>query len=878
MKQIVIGILAHVDAGKTTLSEAMLYKSGSIKKLGRVDRQDAFLDTHGLERERGITIFSKQAQIELPEMCMTLLDTPGHVDFSTEMERSIQVMDYAILVISAAEGVQGHTKTLWRLLKKYKIPVFLFINKMDQENAGKQKLLEHLRKELEDTCVDFEEEGTEAFYENLAVCEEALLEHYLEAGVLEKEEIRQMIERRRIFPCYFGSALKLEGVDAFLSGLQSYTVSPFYPEQFGARVYKIARDEQGMRLTYMKITGGSLSVRTELKEYGEKVNQIRVYSGKKFLPAKEVGAGCICAVTGISASRTGDRLGMELEKENFAPVLAPVLTCRILLPEGCDAAEMLGLLRQLEEEEPELCILWNEKLQEIQIQIMGEVQTEILKSLIRERFGIEIEFDTSGVLYKETIANTVEGVGHFEPLRHYAEVHLLLEPGEAGSGLVLQSNVSTDMLDGNWQRLVISHLKEKEHRGVLTGSPITDMKITLVAGRAHQKHTEGGDFRQAAFRALRQGLMQAETVLLEPYYHYWLTVPEKMVGRAMTDMENRSGSFGMPEYRGEMATLSGSVPVQSLGSYQSEVISYTGGQGHFFYSPGGYAPCHNSEEIVEKIGYQAEADVDNPSGSVFCAHGAGFFVPWNEVKDYMHLESRLSTRPIQEQTKEKGRQTTAQEWIGTEEIDAILARTYHANKRENAPKRRRYSVKQKAEVKAPVIRSFTRAEAAEAYLLVDGYNIIYAWDELRELAESNIDAARDRLLDLLCNYQGIKKCKLIAVFDAYRVKGHMTESLNYHNIHVVYTKEAETADQYIEKFAHENGKKYDITVATSDGLEQIIIRGQGCKLLSARDLKIEMEETGKRIIQAYKEGLPIQKNYLLDYLSEEEAGRLEEKH
>lgn len=868
MKKLVIGILAHVDAGKTTLSEAMLYLSGSIRTLGRVDNKNAFLDTNELERERGITIFSKQARLQTNELCITLLDTPGHVDFSAEMERTLQVLDSAILVINGADGVQGHTATLWSLLKKYKIPVFLFVNKMDQNGTDKEKLLSELQSRLSENCIDFSEKD-ENFYEHVSMTEEAALEQFLESGQLSEETIMRLIAERKIFPCFFGSALKLTGVEEFLDGLKKYTKTPVYPKEFGAKVFKISRDEQGNRLTFLKVTGGSLKVKSFLYEE-EKINQIRLYSGEKYETVGEVNAGEVCAVTGPTGTFPGQGIGME--KASIMPVLEPVLTCKLYLPEGCDAAVMLAKLRQLEEEDPLLHLVWNESLQEIQAQIMGEIQIEILKRLILERFGVSVEFGAGNIVYKETIKNTVEGVGHFEPLRHYAEVHLLLEPLEAGSGLVFATDCSEEKLAKNWQRLVLTHLEEKEHKGVLTGAAITDMKVTLVAGRAHQKHTEGGDFRQATYRALRQGLKQAESVLLEPYYEYRLEVPEGTVGRAMTDLEKRSGTSQIVESKEGIAVLTGMVPAVSMQDYQQEVNAYTKGQGRLALSFKGYFPCHNAEEVIESIGYDSERDLDNPTGSVFCAHGAGFVVEWNRVKDYMHVDSGLR---LEEDAADDGAvhatgygrnsmasgqtesiNTGEEAFIGTEEIDRILERTFYANTKDKTNGRARTPWKRQKEQIPARTTEWKPKEMVkkEAYLLVDGYNILFAWEELSELAKINIDGARGRLLDILCDYQAIKGCELIVVFDAYRVKGHATEVTDYHNIHVVYTKEAETADQFIEKFAHENGKKYQVTVATSDGLEQIIIRGQGCLLLSAREFLTEVERAKQALREEYLGG------------------------
>lgn len=896
-KNICTAVLAHVDAGKTTLSEAMLYLSGNIRKAGRVDNGDAFLDTYALERVRGITIFSKQAVIKLPEAVLTLLDTPGHVDFSAEMERALQVLDYAILVVSGSDGVQEHTKTLWRLLRRYEIPVFIFVNKMDQPGTDRERLLSELRKVLDENCIDFSNQDADEFYESVAMCEETVLERYLETGVVEEQVIAELIAKRRLFPCFFGSALKMEGVTEFLDSFVKLIKEPVYPQEFGAKVFKIARDEQGNRLTYLKVTGGKLSVKQVLSGekksvhgaqedlvWEEKVNQIRIYSGEKFETVDELKAGCVCAVTGLNATYPGQGLGAEAASD--MPILEPVLNYEIILPEGMNPAVMLPKLRMLEEEEPELHIVWNEKLREIQVQMMGEVQIEVLKSLIKERFDVEVEFGDGHVVYKETIADVVEGVGHFEPLRHYAEVHLKLEPGEPGSGMIFVADCSEDVLDKNWQRLILTHLEEREHIGVLTGATITDMKITLVSGRAHLKHTEGGDFRQATYRAVRQGLMQAESVLLEPYYDFVLFVQESAVGRAMTDIERMHGTIaydadwedgvqGMTDTAEGMRRLMGYAPVAAMKNYQKELISYTKGQGRLITTNKGYLPCHNTEEVVVAIGYEPERDVEHTPDSVFCAHGAGFVVPWNEVPDYMHLPSCFEESTDAEtfmpdkilpETRRAHLAGEEEVWLGTDEIDKILNQTYNANKRGNSSSEKKGWKYHKHEntVTAPVVRNYQPKAKTEEYLLVDGYNIIFAWQDLKELAAINIGSARGKLLDILSNYQGIRQCHLIVVFDAYRVSGHQTEIFDYHNIHVVYTKEAETADQYIEKFAHEHGRKYNVTVATSDGLEQIIIRGAGCNLLSARELEQEVNEKNTALLEAYQQNNEKSRNYLLD--------------
>lgn len=890
-KKLVIGILAHVDAGKTTLSESMLYQSGSIRKLGRVDKGDAFLDTYELERERGITIFSKQAQLSIDDLQITLLDTPGHVDFSAEMERTLQVLDYAILVISGADGVQGHTETLWKLLERYHIPVFLFINKMDQNGTDEAALMNELKKRLDENCVDFSQTDRDELNESIAMCSEALLEQYLESGEIEDTQIRNLIRKRNLFPCYFGSALKVTGVDEFMRGIMNYTEVATESEEakFGAKVYKISRDDQGNRLTYIKVTSGCLKVKDLLsgrdrrkeKDWEEKINQIRIYSGAKFETVNQAERGMICAVTGLSQTYPGEGLGIE--RDSDIPILEPVLTYQIQLPEDCEVHSMLEKLRQLEEEEPLLHIIWNEKLGEIYAQIMGEVQIEVLKSLIWERFHVRIEFGKGNIVYKETIRQPVEGVGHFEPLRHYAEVHLLLEPAEAGTGLHFFSNCSQDTLDLNWQRLILTHLEEKEHCGVLTGSAITDMHITLTTGKAHQKHTEGGDFRQATYRAVRQGLKKAESILLEPYYSYRLEIPADMVGRAMTDIQRMNGTFNSPMLNDDIAILKGSAPVVTMRDYQTEVISYTKGRGRLSCTLEGYKPCHNQEEVVKEVGYDSERDLDNPTGSVFCAHGAGFVVKWDEVENYMHLQSTLESKETVDEefvfpTAAARRASTYLEM--TEEDQKELDAMVEASQRKREAARKSYAYRkdfsnEKIAVNGST-KSYSNKKKQKEYLLVDGYNIIFAWEELNELAQVNMDAARGCLQDVLCNYQGIKKCELILVFDAYKVEGFSGEIQKYHNIHVVYTKEAETADQYIEKVAHEIGRKYLVTVATSDGTEQVIIRGQGCHLLSAKELKEEVEFANKELRQYYSEDTSLERNYLFQYLDKDTARQMEE--
>ena len=877
-QHICIGLLAHVDAGKTTLAESLLYHTGAIRKMGRVDHQNAFLDTYELERARGITIFSKQAGFTLGDREVVLLDTPGHVDFSAEMERTLQILDYAVLIIGGTDGVQGHVETLWRLLRQYKIPVFLFINKMDQDGANSAEILKELQGRLDEKCIDFTaSQPQEEFMENLAMCDETVLETYLEEGEISEKQIRELIARRKVFPCYFGSALKSQGIQEFLEGLETYTKVPDYPDTFGAKVYKISRDEKGSRLTHMKITGGNLKVKQVLsgEDWEEKADQIRIYSGAGFEAVKEVPAGGVCAVTGLTRTHAGQGLGIE--QTSGEPLLIPVLNYEIQLPEECDVHQMFLKLRQLEEEEPELHIVWNPQLNEIHAQVMGEVQIEILKNMIQERFGISVEFGSGNIVYKETIEEPVEGTGHFEPLRHYAEVHLLLEPGEPGSGLEFAVSCSEDMLDKNWQRLILTHLEEKAHKGVLTGSDITDMKITLVAGKAHLKHTEGGDFRQATYRAVRQGLRKARSVLLEPVYEYRLEVPSDMVGRAMTDIQKMYGTFQGPEIEGEMSVLTGVAPVVTMGGYQSEVTAYTRGRGRLSCTLKGYQPCHNAEEVIEAAGYEPDADMENPTGSVFCAHGAGFVVNWDEVDTYAHIQTELG---LEETEQETVLQTQpAQPYksfdeirLDQEELEEIFTRTYGPIRRE-----RNAFQKTSRTVTAPASpRKSKPKEPEKEYLLVDGYNIIFAWEDLNELAKVNIEGARNKLMDILCNYQGYKKCTLILVFDAYKVEGGQGSVQKYHNIHVVYTKEAETADQYIEKTVHEIGKKYHVTVATSDALEQVIILGQGADRLSARNLREEIQRMKEEIREDYLEKQKKSGTYLFDHLPEELSDLMED--
>ena len=742
MGKIVVGILAHVDAGKTTLSEGMLYTSGAIRTMGRVDNRDAFLDTYALERERGITIFSKQAVFPLGTTQVTLLDTPGHVDFSPEMERTLQVLDYAILVISGADGVQGHTRTLWNLLRRYEIPTFVFVNKMDQEGTDAEVLLQELKNVLEEGCVNFSAKRDAHFYEETAVCSEDALEEFLETGRLKKETLQELFLERQLFPCFFGSALRLEGVKEFVEQMQELIKVPAYPETFGAKVFKIARDEAGNRLTYLKITGGSLKVKAVIE--GQKVNQIRIYSGEKYEAVNEVEAGSICAVTGLSDTYPGEGLGAE--QGTYLPVLEPVLNYQVIPTEGDDPILLLPKLRELEEEEPQLHIVWEEALQEIHVQLMGEVQLEVLKTLIYERFGVEVKFGQGNILYKETIQNTIEGVGHFEPLRHYAEVHLLLEPGEPGSGVQCMSVCSEDLLDRNWQRLILTHLMETEHRGVLTGAPITDIRITLVSGKAHLKHTEGGDFRQAVYRAVRQGLKQADSVLLEPCYEYRLELPSENVGRAMTDIERMHGTFGLPQTEADRTILTGTAPVSTMRDYQKEVHAYTRGNGTLQCTLKGYAPCHNTEEVLAATGYDSERDTLHPTGSVFCAHGAGFLVPWYEVKEYMHLPSIMQEKPSDSSEEKQTAYRVPEEtdaWIDTEEVDRIIAQSVSANKKQKTLPKKKLPEYYKSTSKPK------KQEVREEYLLVDGYNVIFAWEDLKDLAQVSIDGVRGKLLDIL---------------------------------------------------------------------------------------------------------------------------------
>ena len=846
-KQIVLGILAHVDSGKTTLSEAMLYRAGVTRRLGRVDHKDAFLDTDALEKARGITIFSKQALLTAGDTDITLLDTPGHVDFSTETERTLQVLDYAVLVVSGTDGVQSHTETLWRLLRRYHVPTFVFVNKMDLPGMERQELLAQLNRRLGEGFVDFGAEQADRD-EALALCDENLMDRMLDAGQLQDADLIPAIARRHVFPCWFGAALKLEGVDALLDGLDRYTRPAPALEAFGAKVFKVSQDEQGARLTWLRVTGGELKVKAQLtgeadgEPWAEKANQLRLYSGAKYTLTEAIGPGQVCAVTGLTKARPGEGLGAE--RDSDLPVLEPVLSYQVLLPEGADVHAALGKLHRLEEEEPQLHVVWNETLGEIHVQLMGEIQLEVLRSLLAERFGLAVEFGPGGILYKETITEPMEGVGHYEPLRHYAEVHLKLEPLPRGSGMQFAVDCREEVLDKNWQRLVLTHLEEKQHLGVLTGSPLTDVKITRIAGRAHLKHTEGGDFRQATYRAVRQGLMLAKSQLLEPWYAFRLEVPAEYIGRAMSDIQRMEGTFDPPESGEETAVLTGFAPVSTMRSYPMEVVSYTRGRGHLSLTLDGYRPCHNAQEVIAAIGYEPEHDLDNPADSVFCAHGAGFVVPWDQVRSHMHVDSGWgkSTRPEQEAAVPQRR---AMAYRATLEEDAellkIFERTYGPIKRDPLAAFRPVQKRERPDFAAE------QWEIAPEYLLVDGYNIIFAWDELNALSKESLDAARHKLMDILCNYQGFQKCVLILVFDAYRVPGSPGSIEQYHNIHVVYTKEAETADMFIERVTHEIGRNRRVRVATSDGMEQIIILGHGALRVSARMFHEEVQNVEKQI-------------------------------
>lgn len=823
-------LLAHVDAGKTTLAEAMLYTTGRSRSLGRVDHGDTALDTHRLERERGITIFASQAVFNVGDMEVTLLDTPGHVDFSTETERVLQVLDYAVLVISGLDGVQAHTRTLWRLLRIYNVPTFIFVTKMDFARRDREELMAELQKELDGGCIDFCADN-DTLAENLAMCSEHLLEKHLEGEAIDDSDIARLILSRKVFPCYFGSGLKLEGVEELLAGMERLIIPQEYPQSFGAKVFKISRDKND-RLTHLKVTGGVLRVKDTVGE--EKINQIRIYSGSKFIAVDEAPAGCVCAVTGLNATYNGMGLGYEAASEK--PILEPVMNYRINLPEDCDPQTMLPKLRMLEEEDPQLHISWSELLQEIHVSLMGEVQVEILRSIIMDKFGVDVTIDAGRVLYKETIADTVEGVGHYEPLRHYAEVHLLMEPLPTGSGLVLDTRCKEDDLDRNWQRLILMHLSEKQHVGVLTGSPITDIKITLAAGRAHLKHTEGGDFRQATYRAVRQGLMQAQSVLLEPYYAFRLEVPFEQMGRAINDIRLRKGEIGQPEESGGMSVITGKAPVVLLNGYASEVAAYTGGRGRLFVEPAGYGKCHDQESVIREICYQPEADMDNPPDSVFCAHGAGFVVKWDKVSDYMHLESCLKKHKSTSIAHAGHRSLN----IDEKELEAIMEREFGPIKYELYRRPENAVSRQNTPVPEP----------RKQYVIVDGYNVIFAWDDLKQIAAGSLDAARDRLMNILCNYSAFTKINVILVFDAYRVPGGKGSRFDFHNIHVAYTKENELGDNYIEKLVAEIGKNEYVRVVSSDRLIQLSVIRSGVLRTSAADFEREVDEVHARIAEA----------------------------
>lgn len=843
MNKLILGILAHVDAGKTTLSEAMLYASGQIRRLGRVDHQDAFLDTDVQERERGITIFSKQAILPLDTVEITLLDTPGHVDFSSEMERTLQVLDYAVLVISGTDGVQSHTRTLWKLLERYHVPTFLFINKMDLNGAEREKVMKLLQLQLHSTCIDFSAED-DGFYESLAVCDEELLTQYFDTGKVETATVQKRITGRRIFPCYFGSALKLTGVQEFLQGIERYTRLPQYPDQFGAKVYKISHDAQGTRLTYLKVTGGSLPVKTVLQggageeAWAEKADQLRVYSGSKFKLAEKIPAGGVCAVTGLSHTYPGQGLGAE--KDTPAPVLESFLAYQVILPENVEPHVAVQRLRLLEEEDPQLHVVWNEFLRELHVQLMGEVQLEVLQRLIYDRFGMAVTFGPGNIVYRETIETAVEGMGHFEPLRHYAEVHLLLEPGERGSGLKFESKLSEDVLDRNWQRLILTHLQEREYPGVLTGSPITDMKISLVAGRAHLKHTEGGDFRQATYRAVRHGLLRTKNVLLEPWYDFRLEIPAQYVGRAISDLQRLCADFSPPDTTGQTAVVIGSAPVSEMRGYALEVTAYARGEGSLLCMPRGYQPCHNTKAVIEAIGYDPERDTENTGDSVFCSHGAGVIVKWQEAESHMHVESGISLDEKEEDAPAQvvSRGAIYQAPAFDKELQAIFERTYGPVKRRDF---RPQNTVRADELNRKEFWPVPDRNADPEYLLIDGYNILFAWEDLKKVAEKDIDTARQILMDRICHYQSISHCICILVFDAYRVPRDVEDVIQYHNISVVFTKQAETADTYIERVTYEIGRKHRVRVATSDMAEQMIVMGHGARRMSANELKMDVD-------------------------------------
>lgn len=838
-EHISIGLLAHVDAGKTTLAESMLYLSGKLKKLGRVDHKDTFFDTNEIERERGITIFSKQAELIIADKKITLLDTPGHVDFSAETERALMVMDYVVLVISASAGIQSHVMTLWKLLSVYKVPIFIFVNKMDMPDTDMDYMMRELKNVLSDNCICFNN-NEESMYEDIATGSEDALTEYFETGKVSDSTVSELIKKRLIFPCFFGSALRLTGVENFMEGLGRYMSAPLYPEKFGAKIYKISRDNKGVRLTHMKVMGGVLKSRMEINS--QKVNQIRIYSGETYEAVDNAYPGMICAVTGLDGNMPGEGLGITPDSD--LPVLTPVLVYRLILPKETDVHKTYMQLKDIEEEEPQLSIVWNEKLNEINIRLMGEIQTEVLKRIIRERLDINVEFDAGNIVYRETIAEPVEGIGHYEPLRHYAEVHILMEPLEPGSGIQIESNVSEDVLDKNWQRLIMTNLYEKKHVGVLTGSEITDMKLTVIAGKAHLKHTEGGDFRQASYRAVRQGLMKAKSVLLEPVYDFVLELPSELLGRAINDIALMNGKLDDTRSAGENVVLYGSAPVECMQGYQITVASYSKGRGRLTCTAGGYMPCHNAEEVIDKIGYDAAGDIANPSASIFCSHGAGFYVSWEQVEDYMHIEG-MGDLDKYENEEPKIVHKPKINPVNDEELEAIFTKTYGEIKRKTYTPPKKVTYNNTGDEKYLLKKK--KPPKKDSYLLVDGYNIIFAWKELKELAENNLESARVSLMETLCNYQGFAGITVILVFDAYRVKGNPGEVSKYKNIHLVYTKEAETADQYIEKTVHRIGKNNNVTVATSDALEQVIIFGAGANRMSAAGLKEEILRTEKEI-------------------------------
>ena len=857
MKKITIGILAHVDGGKTTLSESFLYNTGTIKELGRVDNKNSFLDNFAMERERGITIFSKQAVMNYMDTEITLLDTPGHVDFSTEMERTLQVLDYAVLIVSGSEGVQGHTETLWKLLKRYEIPTFIFVNKMDMPLANKEFISENIRLYLGDNIIDFSKQIDE---EQIAMCDEGVLDYYMEQGTVSTEMISSLIENRQLFPCYYGSALKNQGVQELIEGICKYTCAPVYEDVFGAKVYKISKDSSGNRLSHMKITGGTLAIRDEItgvtsgEEWKAKVNDLRIYSGEKYRSVQCVSAGTVCAVAGLEHTYSGQGLGVEFETEE--PDLQPVLSYSVILPNGCNRNQVFSWMKELEEEDPTLHLCWNDETSEINIRVMGPIQIQLLKNQMQERYGLDVDFGQGKILYKETIIDTVEGVGHFEPLRHYAEVHLLLEPGEPGSGITFESKADTNFLAKNWQRLIMTHIAEKEHRGVLIGAPVTDIHITLIAGKAHLKHTEGGDFRQATYRAVRQGLKKAQSVLLEPYYDFVLEIDGELVGRAMTDLSQRNAQISAPETVGTKSRITGYAPVSTIGDYQIYLNEYSHGTGTITLKYKGYAPCHNQEELIEQFGYDSESDMRNPTGSVFCSHGAGFYVPWDEVEQHMHVKTDLRSNEsfdvIPETVMQKKESPIKDAYAFDRELMEIFEKTFGPIKRKSVNQKRTktYSTPKKS-------TSGKTGTILPECLLVDGYNIIYAWEELKILAGENVDSARDKLLDMLSNYQGYTEKTVIAVFDAYNVKRHKETIYRHQNVYVVFTKEAETADLYIAKTTHQLANKYRVTVATSDALEQLIIMGHGALRMSAMNFYEEYCRVEQEILNHLENGNPL---------------------